>query len=465
MNIHSKINNFIFAISAILTLLTLTGCSSYLNFTNTLPSEYNLEGVSKIAIVDFNSLPDDPITGVYTVDDETKKIVKDMISTVFFKGKTYKIANLNAENTILKSDKIINIALKQRFDAILYGRLWWKVTPEYKNIIPKVYNLENWYYETYVSGLTSNGYPIYSRARLTDYTKEVMKEHKYRAKNATLMLSIALYKLNRNGEIEKIVEDFAAADQNFLLLNGEFSTSFVPHYENKLSKLELINLQSEDKNEKKKRIEKELAGFIDKNQNATTIPTKLQTKIMLGRKLANALSSKMTPSEIITQVEFDFSVPEITNKLMTSGNFSDAKQQLITYLYKNLGYKLTERIGSLSAYDNIKVQVLNEEANLFTKLETTKDPEIIKQLEKIIENLIEDAVDDYEDELYALAICEEATRKYDYALENYRILLKYCPDAKYARGISRCLTSLDLVEKLQVTKDNLDKATKKSSMK
>ena len=187
-----------------------------------------------------------------------------MISTVFFKGKTYKIANLNAENTILKSDKIINIALKQRFDAILYGRLWWKVTPEYKNIIPKVYNLENWYYETYVSGLTSNGSPIYSRARLTDYTKEVMKEHKYRAKNATLMLSIALYKLNRNGEIEKIVEDFAAADQNFLLLNGEFSTSFVPHYENKLSKLELINLQSEDKDEKKKMLLQSQLNFKPK---------------------------------------------------------------------------------------------------------------------------------------------------------------------------------------------------------
>ena len=102
---------------------------------------------------------------------------------------------------------------------------------------------------------------------------------------------------------------------------------------------------------------------------------------------------------------------------------------------------------------------------MFTQLKQEKNPEIIKQIEKVIENLIEDAVDDYEDELYALAICEEATRKYDYALENYRILLKYCPDAKYARGISRCLTSLDLVEKLQVTKENLEDATKKSSLK
>ena len=270
MNIYTKLNQFFFTCSITLLLLVLTGCNPYLNFTNTLPSEYNLEGVSKIALVEFNSLPDDPVTGVYTVDDETKKIVKDMISTVFFKGKTYKIANLNAENTILKSGKISNVALAQRFDAILYGRIWWKTTPEYKNITPKVYNLEKWYYERYVCGLTSGGYPIYSRARLTDYTREVMREHKYRAKNATLMLSLTLYKIKRNGEIEKIVEDFAAADQNYLLLNGDFSTSFVPHYENKLSQLELINLQSEDKNEKKKIIEKELAGFIDKNQNATT---------------------------------------------------------------------------------------------------------------------------------------------------------------------------------------------------
>lgn len=465
MNIYTKLNQFFFTCSITLLLLVLTGCNPYLNFTNTLPSEYNLEGVSKIALVEFNSLPDDPVTGVYTVDDETKKIVKDMISTVFFKGKTYKIANLNAENTILKSGKISNVALAQRFDAILYGRIWWKTTPEYKNITPKVYNLEKWYYERYVCGLTSSGYPIYSRARLTDYTREVMREHKYRAKNATLMLSLTLYKIKRNGEIEKIVEDFAAADQNYLLLNGDFSTSFVPHYENKLSQLELINLQSEDKKEKQKRLEKELAGYIDKNQNATTIPTNLQTKIMLGRKLATALSRKMTPSEIITEVEFDFSVPETIFNLMMKGQFFDAHKQLLPYLYKNLGYKLANRIGSLSAYDDIKVQVLKEESQLFTQLKQEKNPEVIKQIEKVIENLIEDAVDDYEDELYALAICEEATRKYDYALENYRILLKYCPDAKYARGISRCLTSLDLVEKLQVIKENLEDATKRSSLK
>ena len=89
-----QLNRFLFLISNTIVLLVLTGCSKYLHFTNTIPSEYNLEGVSKIALIEFNSLPNDPITGIYSVDNETKKIVKDMISTVFFKGKTYKVKRI-----------------------------------------------------------------------------------------------------------------------------------------------------------------------------------------------------------------------------------------------------------------------------------------------------------------------------------------------------------------------------------
>jgi len=451
--------------AALVMTVMLSGCAEYLKFSNTIPGEYNLSGVSKIALVGFNTLPDDPVTGVYSVDDATKQIVEDMIATVFFKGKTYKVTDLDIENTIASGNGGA-IRLANRFDAVLYGRVWWKTSGEYKNIHPVVHTLEKWHNQKYIAARTNNGKPIYNVAHLTDTMTDVMAEHRYRALNATLMLSVTLYRLGHNGEIEKIVEDFAVADQYYLLDNGVFTTEFVPHDVAKASKFEQIAAQGEDKDAKKKKAAAEKAGYIDANRVATTIPTDLQTKIMLGQKLTAALGGKMTQRDVVVEVKRDFSINEELLNAMRMGQFEKVRTSLVSEIRQGVGYGVADRIGSLSAYerekDNVKIPA---DHRYFAKLEKAKDAKDRAEIEKDIDGLVKDAIDDYKNQLYALAICEEACHQYDYALETYRSLLKFSAKEKYARGISRCLTSLNMTERLQDAASAAKKAGKKASLK
>ena len=458
--------SFFIGAAAIVLSTSLSGCAEYLKFTNTLPGEYNLSGVSKIALVGFNTLPNDPVRGVYSVDDSTRRIVEDMIATVFFKGRTYRVTDLDAENMISSSGSAGAIKLANRFDAVLYGRVWWKTSGEYKNIHPVVHTLEKWRNEKYMSGKNNDGKPIYSVAHLTETMTDVMAEHRYRALNATLMLSITLYRLNNRGEVEKIVEDFAVADQYYLLDNGSFSTIFIPHDAAKASRFEQIAAQGEDKGAKAEKAALEKAGYINDNQFAATIPTDLQSKIMLGQKLTAALGKKMTQSDIVVEVKRDFSINEELLNGMRNGQYADVRKKLVTEIRMGVGYGISNRIGSLSAYpqEDAGVQVAKD-PKYFEKLKNAKDDKAKAEIEEDIAELVEDAVDDFEDQLYALAICEEACRQYDYALETYRSLLKVSADEKYARGISRCLASLNMAERLQDASKDAKKAAKKASLK
>lgn len=457
--------------AAALALSTVTGCKGvdYIKFSNTIPGEYNLSGVSKIALIDFNTMPDDPVKGTYAVDAETRQIVEDMVASKFFKGKTYKVADLDTEKDIFTANGV-NAKLAQRFDAILYGRVWWKASKEYKNVHPVVYTLEKWRNEKYMSGRTDSGKPIYSTAHLTETMTDVKVDHRYRASNATLMLSLTIYRLNKAGQIEKIVEDFAVADQGYLLDNGSFSTQYVPHGKASVSKFERIAAKSENKDAKKEKAEKERKGFIDNNQNASTIPTALQTKIMLGKKITDTLGKKMTNTEIPVEAEFlrkyVFFAPineEILNVII-SGNFASARKALVTEIRKAAGYAVCDRIGSLSAYEKETVEVAKD-PDCFAELKNAKDAKAKAEIEEEIAELIEDTIDDFENELYALAICEEACGNYDYALETYRSLLKSSADEKYALGISRCLVSMDMADRLQTIAQDAKKATKKANLK
>ncbi|MBR1967714.1 MAG: hypothetical protein IKA22_14010, partial [Lentisphaeria bacterium] len=342
--------------AAMLVLSTMTGCRGvdFVKFSNTLPGIYDLSGVSKIAVIDFNTMPDDPVAGVYAADTETRKIVEDMIAAQFFKGKTYKIADLDVERNIaeLKS----NAKLAKRFDAILYGRVWWKKSAEIKNIHPEVDTLETWDNVRYMAGRDNDGRPFYRTEKVTQKKEQVKVDHRYRAQNATLMVSLTLYRLDRNGKIEKIVEDFVGADQTYLLDNGVFSTTFVPLQKVKLSKFERIAAQSENQDEKKAKASKEKAGYIDEWQNANTIPTSLQTKIMLSKKISEMLGRKMTNVEVPVSAEFFgtymfFSpIEEETLNMIISGKFARARKILVTTIRKKAGYDISNRIGSLSAY-------------------------------------------------------------------------------------------------------------------
>lgn len=462
--------------AAAFALVVLTGCKGvdYIKFSNTIPGEYNLAGVSKIAVIDFNSLPDDPVNGVYAVDAATKQIMEGMIAAKFFKGKTYKVADLDAEKDIVAANKAA-VRLAQRFDAVLYGRVWWDISNEYKNIHPVVYTLEKWKNEKYMSGRTDDGRPVYSVAHLTESMTDVKVDHAYRAAKATLMLSLTIYRMNKDGKVEKIVEDFAVAEQDYLLDNGVFSTTFVPHDKARVSQFERISAKSANEDAKNEKAAKEKAGFIDENQNASTIPTPLQTKVMLGKKLTDALGKKLTNTEVPVEAEFFgkyiFFEPmdEVLLNKIIAGNFNDSRAELVAMLRKAAGYAICDRIGSISSYEKNNTDEENNtkvaaDPGCFEDLKNAKDAEEKAEIEEEIDELVGDTVEDFENEIYALAICEEACGRYEHALENYRTLMKYCPEEIYALGISRCLISLDMADRLYDISKDAKKAAKKAKV-
>ena len=131
----NKILSAVLICSSVIAVSTMTGCrTASIPVEVTVPGEFNLSGISKIAIVDFNSVPGDPVAGVYAADKDTMSIVQRMIATTFCKGKMYQIANLDIEKEI--ADKH-TAKLANKFDAVMYGRVWWQVSPEYRNTYPE----------------------------------------------------------------------------------------------------------------------------------------------------------------------------------------------------------------------------------------------------------------------------------------------------------------------------------------
>ncbi|MBR6374074.1 MAG: hypothetical protein IKS20_12920, partial [Victivallales bacterium] len=56
--------------------LLFAGCQSTANITIKIrtPGEYNLSGISKLAIVDFNSMDSQPGQGIFEADAETLSV-------------------------------------------------------------------------------------------------------------------------------------------------------------------------------------------------------------------------------------------------------------------------------------------------------------------------------------------------------------------------------------------------------
>ena len=451
-----KANNFLttgLVCSVVLAVSAITGCrTATVPVEVTVPGEFNLSGVSKIAMVDFNSLPDDPIAGIYSADKETLSIVQRMVASVFCTGKMYQIADLDIEKSIASSHAG-KTKVGNRFDAVIYGRLWWQVSPEYRNTYPKVFTLETWSNVKYDTGakdpLTNK--PIYATAHVTRNMRDVLETLYYRAWNANLMLSLTLYRLDKDGKFEKITETYAVASQNFILDNGKFETQFAPVGADNDDRASRLKASTEEKstfgslfsiNKKAK----DVSGKFVVIQNSATIPTELQAKLMLAGQLSSALGKKITPSKITFNIPCDFDDDKLFN-LLKDGAFSAAKDYIVFTVRKNVGNKIADKIDPLTTYDMPK------------NLVPAEDPK------KITDDVVNDAAKDQRDYIYALAVCEEATGQYEHALYTYRYAFKLKPTKEYALGISRCLFALGMNDRVQEKAKAQKSATKKANLK
>ncbi len=430
-------------------LFTLTSCKvTTVPVTIMVPGKLNLQGISKIGLIDFNSLPNDSFIETYCADKETIALVQQMVAGAFFKNKFYQVTDLDIENFI--KDKYPNSKLHQRFDALIYGRLWWQIAPEISGVYPKVFNLSRWSNVKYKSGtnpLTNE--PIYSTVRVINSTNEKIAMIPYRAWGANLMLSLTIYKLGNNGQIEKLTETFSVAEHEFILENGEFReqyTSLIKKKHDQISKMQALEekesfFSSSDE-------KKDTKGEYKVIRKCSTIPTPLQGQMALASVLSSDLICKISPSQQSFNIICDFDDKKLY-ELLKNGAYYGARRYIINKVLADENDKAAKLFGDLDFDQACTVMVKRDDPDI--------DAEDIADANS---NFIEDKIS----YIYALGICDEATGEYKKALETYRYAFKSMPDKRIAMGISRCLLALGMRDRMNEQENEKRKASRKTKL-
>jgi hypothetical protein len=468
-----------FAWLAFFSLLMLTGCkTSVIPVEVSVPGDFNISGVSKIVLADFNTVQDDSRAGIVAADKKTISLVQDMVASAFSQSGLYQVADLDIEKNASEMDPDAKLA--NRFDAVLYGRLWWQSSPDYQ-AYPRVDKLEAWRYVKYTDYEEDGGKSYESVARLTTKRWDEYALRYFRARKASLMLSLSLYRLDRNGRVEKIADTFNVANLYYSVDDGAFredrtamteqETSgflagvFGKALENSVNALveSFKNLYVVAIEDPLKTDEYEVSKKVEVVRNpAVSIPTELQIKLMLTEELSKQLVNRFSPSKEIVEIPNEFSDSKLSNLLgkgrtgAGAGAFRAAKDYILYSVRKDVGNKIADEIDPLRAYDAVPAYLV-----------PAKDPE------KITDAAVRSAAGRNIDYLYALAICEEAQGEYEQALNTYRYLfyldapfwtrLFNPPEKeKYAEGISRCLYALRRSEEILEKERALRKALQKT---
>ena len=470
-----KIKNVTLKVAAAgLVAAFIAGCTTpTIPVTMNLAGEVKLNGVSKIALADFNSLKGDAFTGVMAADKETCALVKRAVASAFYTSPMYKIVDMDLEKDI--HDKT-NAKPGKRFDAVIYGRLWWQITPVTKGKYPRVYTLNAWDKVPYMKKdpITRKNIPA---------VKTVMKESKdvlamldYRTQSATLMLTLSIYRLEQSGDIVKIADTYQVSNQGFTLMDGDMmrleAASVGIKDDNEVTRLQktdsgswLTRRKNTDNSEKPTTAYEEMfLGKVGgkreqskgKMQKTVSMPTELQAKLMLASSVSSSLSAKLAPSKATFNVPADFGDSRIKN-LIKEGAFKSAKAFSLYTLRQTMGKQIC-------AYLVRFLPELGEPCSYPVPDSGTqvKDyNELLKSEDKVMDYLASKDLDEY---FYALGISSEAAQDLDVAQEYYRFAFKVNPCEAYALGISRTYLAMGESGRLQQTKKAQKKAEKKTSL-
>ncbi|MDK2955713.1 MAG: hypothetical protein PWQ57_1209 [Desulfovibrionales bacterium] len=215
---------------AVLVVMLSSGCVQKVKIKMLQPGELKLSGVSKIALLSFNSIKPDVAMGSFAADRRTCELARQTVADVLSSEPHYQLVDLDVERSIAR----INSAARpeSRLDAVLYGRVWWQVSDENKNFEPAKINLRAWTVRKYVCGHT-DGKPVYCTAELTTKRWDEFYQSKYRAVTASLMLGLSLYRVDKNGRVAKVAHTFVIAKRPAMMFNGEYSKT-----------LELLNVKA-----------------------------------------------------------------------------------------------------------------------------------------------------------------------------------------------------------------------------
>ena len=207
-----RVNTFAAAGLVAVVATIMVGCTTTIPVAMNVAGEFKLNGVSKIAIADFNSLPGDPFTGKATADAETCALVKRAVASSFYTSPMYQVIDLDTEKAIFDA---MGSRPDKRFDAVIYGRLWWQLAEPTEGQYPCKYSLRTW--KKVPDPKTKN----VTVKRVLVKEEEVIEMQEYRSQNATLMLTLSIYRIDDEGEIEKIADTYQVSDLGFTLMNGK----------------------------------------------------------------------------------------------------------------------------------------------------------------------------------------------------------------------------------------------------
>ncbi len=514
-----KVKNATLMVAAVAGLATVlfVGCSTpTIPVTMNVSGEVKLNGVSKIALADFNSLKGDSFTGVKTADKETCALVKRAVASAFYASPMYKIVDMDIEKDIHDAT---SAKPGKRFDAVIYGRLWWQVAPEANGQYPHVYTLATWKNVPYKQKDPITRKEIAAVAKVTSQTKDVLKMLDYRTQNATLMLTLSIYRLENSGDIVKIVDTYQVSNQGFTLMNGEMkldaasvgikddnavtrlqktgkkekvTTAYEDMFEPKSAPLAeagkaladtgsamasgltssigglgaglggglgggLLGGKKEEPKAEKKKDDKKAGGgrMVDANGKLILTQETVSMPTELQAKLMLASSVSRSLSAKLAPSKATFNVP------------ADLGDTRLENLIKNGAFKSAKTYSMYTVRQKIGKQICAKLANFLPEFgekcsyAVPDSEEKIEGDDKLLSYLAGEDLDNY---FYALGICSEAAQDLDVAQEYYRFAFKVNPCMDYALGISRVYLAMGESARLQQTKKAKKTAEKKTKL-
>lgn len=392
-----------FHVCGVFAVMILCGCVSTVGVTVKKPGEFKLGGVSKLALVQFNTMQDDGAVGVYSADAETVALTQSLVAGAFESGNTYKVTDLTKENAIADAEGsergALQSTLANRFDAIIYGRVWWQLTPERDGRQPVVYKLNEWQNMKYVKKDAITGKEEEVVKEVTIATEEELALQFYRYQGASLMLSLTVYRLDGQGQVTKLVETYSFANYIASLKNGKGG-----------------------------------------------IPTSLEMKCKLATQLTGTLAGRLSPMEERIEFEYNFNDTKLSG-LLEEGAFLSGVEYAQYMWEKNVKDEYKKKSDGILS-ERAKVLDSSDLARAFA----TSSKEFKKAAEDNVKYII------------AEALCQLGMGKYDEALYTFRLAFAAKPGEVSAQGIAKCLYAMDMEKRVKEVNKEVKKAEKKTNL-
>ena len=473
-----------YAAPTLAALVFAAGCTTpVLKLTMVESGEFKLSDISKIAILDFNSLPGDPFGNSVAADAETCGIMQRAVSAALSRSHTWEITRLDVEQAVAAFDPAI--LPKHRFDAIAYGRVWWQYPPERDLMKPALFTLETKTRVTYqvevpvetaaavnsikelgaslsslknaFKGLGGVSQPAPQQATatapatrqvklverqvdLTTKTEDVLERVGHRSREAILMLALSIYRVRYDGRLEKLVDMFVADGQTYGLSNGDFES----------------NLSSFGGGEggKKAAAQEEQKGATAIPAHLTTIPPDMQAKLMLAVRAAEEIGRQIAPHKVVRIIPYSFSDAKL-QKLLQNRAYMAAEQYALRSIRTALGAEVAAKVEPLMSYGKPKYEVKSSPA---ADMEAVSGDE--KSAAAAAEKLA--AKRGCAEALFALGICQEAGGRAEEALYTYRYVFRLDASPAAAEGIARCHEALGDAARIAEQSRSKKKAERKT---